>query len=133
MRTRHDRYLLRLWLARWGFAVLVVLAMIAGATAAVGVPLPDDVPSVALQAGVLYRVEIGLAVFLAFYLVIIALALALHNRGFTDVGTSGVRAQDLDAVSRGDGLQEATMEVIEELMGEVSDLRMWREEAQRVR
>jgi hypothetical protein len=133
VRTRHDRYLFRLWLARWGFALLVGVAIVAGCIAALVVTPPSEVPGIALQAGSVYRVEVGLVVFAALYVVTVALALALHNRGFTEIGTGGVKAQNLAAASRSEGLEDATMELVEEVVREVGDLRQWREESQGVR
>ena len=59
---------------------------------AITVTPPADLPSVALRASPVFRVEVGAAVFIALYLATMAFVLALHNRGFTEIGTSGVRA-----------------------------------------
>jgi hypothetical protein len=93
------RRLFELVLVRWGFAFLVAIAIAIGLVAALTVAPPMDVPSVALQAAVIYRVEVGAAVFLGLYLATLAFALALQNRGFTEIGSGAVRAQDLASVS----------------------------------
>jgi hypothetical protein len=72
-----------------GFAV--VLGFVVGATVAV----PADIPAIALQAAPVYRLEVGAALFVGLYLVSMAFVLALRNRGFSEIGTSGVRAHDL--------------------------------------
>jgi hypothetical protein len=92
------------WIARWGFALLVGLGAIAAVCVAAAVDLPRDVPSFALQAAPVYRVEVGAAVFAAAYLASMAFALALNNRGFSEIGISGVKADDLTGANR----QEAT-------------------------
>ena len=94
------RRLFELLLVRWGFALLVTIAIAIGLVAALTVAPPTDVPSVALQAAVIYRVEVGAAVFVGLYLATMAFALALQNRGFTEIGSGAVRAQDLASVSR---------------------------------
>jgi hypothetical protein len=129
VRTSHDRYLFALFVARWGFAVFVAFAILLGGVVALTVTAPSEVPGVALQAAPVYRVEVGLAVFFALYVVAIALALALRNRGFTEIGTAGVKARDLAAAA--DQHEEvASMELLEEVMKEVGELRVWREEIQ---
>jgi hypothetical protein len=80
---------------RWGFAVLVGCAAVLGSMVALTVAVPMDVPAVALQAAPVYRLEVGGALFGGLYLASMAFVLALRNRGFTEIGTSGVRAHDL--------------------------------------
>jgi hypothetical protein len=74
------RRLFWLLLVRWGFAVLVAVAIAIGLLVALTVAPPPDVPAVALQAPIIYRVEVGAAVFLGLYLATMAFALALQNR-----------------------------------------------------
>lgn len=94
---------------------MVAVAIIVGVIAAMTVSLPADIPAVALRAAVVYRVEVGAAVFFGFYLATMALVLAMHNRGFTEIGSGGIRAQDLAAASDGLIAESAAMELVEEL------------------
>jgi hypothetical protein len=130
VRTRHDRYLFRLWLARWGFAVTVAAAIVIGLAFAVTVVPPTDIPTFALRAAPVYRAEVGATVFLGLYIASMALALALQNRAFTKIGTAGVRAQDLATASGRVASDDALMEVLMDLSKEVNDLQVWREEGQ---
>jgi hypothetical protein len=93
---------------------MVAVAIVVGVVAAVTVPPPADIPAVALRAAV-YRVEVGAAVFFGLYLVTMALVLAMNNRGFTEIGSGGIRAQDLAAASDGLVAESAAMELVEEL------------------
>jgi hypothetical protein len=127
--TRHDRYLFRLWLARWGFALMVAAAILVGLAAAMTVAPPLEVPTVALRAPVVYRAEVGAAVFFALYVAMIAFALALHNRGFTEIGSSGLKAQDLATVSEGAiANYDFSLELIASLQDEMESLRFQRQE-----
>jgi uncharacterized membrane protein len=116
--SRHDRYILSLVLARWGFAALVAVAIVAGLVAGVTVEMPDKVPSVALGAAPVFRVEVAAAVFLGIYLGALAFGLALHNRGFTEIGSGGVKASELAAVG-----EDPTTDLLEALTEEVAILR----------
>ena len=111
------RRLFGLVLIRWGFAALVAAAIAIGFVAAVTVASPADLPSTALQAEIIYRVEVGIAVFLGLYVAALAFALALQNRGFTEIGNSGVRAQDLASVS----WEYVDAEVAAELLEDVAE------------
>ena len=108
------RTLIQLLAVRWGFAAMVAVAITAGAVAAATVATPADVPSVALRAVPVYRVEVGAAVFFGLYLAAMALVLAMHNRAFTELGTGGVRAQDL-AVAEDVYFQEMVLELFDEI------------------
>jgi hypothetical protein len=130
--TRHDRYLFRLWLARWGFALMVGAAILFGSAAAACAKPPVNIPSIALQAAPVYRVEVGAAVFSMLYVAGMAFALALRNRGFTEIGSGGVRAQDLETVSAGALSEEAPMEVLMDLTEEIDRLRVQLEGRERV-
>ncbi len=101
-----------------------------GLLAAATVTPPTELPTVALRAEAVYRVEVGGSVFLAFYLVTMALTLALHNRGFTEFGTGAVRARDLAAVSAEAISAEASRELLDDVMQEVRELSDWREETE---
>ncbi len=104
------------FLSRWGFACLVGVAT-ATALAGAGLsPPPAEVPEFALRAAVIYRLEIGVAVFLALYLASLAFVLALHNRGFSEIGTAGVKAEDLSGTTRRqEDLLEDLLERVDEL------------------
>jgi hypothetical protein len=104
---------------------MVAIAIAVGFAAAATLTPPSGLPTVALRALPVYRVEVGAAVFFGLYLATMALALALHNRAFTEIGTSGFRAQDLaDAEEENIYFEELATE----LMEEVSSLQAWRME-----
>jgi hypothetical protein len=107
------RRLFELLVVRWWFAAIVAIAI--GFIAAVTVTLPSDLPAVALNATPVYRVEVGGAVFFGLYLASMAFALALHNRAFTEIGTSGFKAQDLAAVEEDVYFEELIMQVMDEI------------------
>jgi hypothetical protein len=132
MRNPHDRYLFRLWLARWGFAVMVAAAIVVGFVVATTVSPPTEVPSLALRAVAVYRVEVGAAVFFGLYVATMAFALALQNRGFTEIGGGGIRAQDLTAVSEDAVVEDVAAELLAELFEEMEALQIQRERMQGV-
>jgi hypothetical protein len=127
------RRLFGLLLARWGFASIVAAAIAVGLVVAMTVTPPAEIPAVALRAVAVYRVEVGAAVFFGLYVATMALALALQNRGFTEIGTNGIRARDLAAVSEDAVVENVSMELLEEVREEVGDLRTWRERSESVR
>jgi hypothetical protein len=86
-----------LWLARWGFALMVAGAVVVGFAVGFAVTPPATMPAVALNAEAVYRLEVGGALFVGLYVAAMAFALAVQNRGFTEIGSGGVRAQDLSA------------------------------------
>src|SRR5262245_42386330 len=88
------------WATRWGFAALVSLGAVAAAWVAWQVAIPPPIPAFALQAAPVYRLEVGVATFAAVYLAATALGLALNNRAFSEIGASGVKAEDLSGSSR---------------------------------
>jgi hypothetical protein len=114
------RTLIQLLAVRWGFAVTVAVAILAGFLIAVTVTPPADIPSFALRATPVYRVEVGAAVFFGFYIAKMALVLAMHNRGFTDIGSGGVRAQELTGLS---GDEPVVTDLLTELTDEIVDLK----------
>lgn len=83
---------MRHWFNNYGFAFLVVGGGAAAAYLAITVTVPDPVPDFALQAREIYRLEIGMAFFVAFYLATMALVLALDGRGFAELGARGLKA-----------------------------------------
>lgn len=96
---------LRGWVGQWGFSVLVGLAALLGAYVAWKVSVPEQVPDFALKAAPVYRIEVGAAAFLAFYLVTMAFVLALNNRGFSEIGVNGLKAQDMANKAQQDAIQ----------------------------
>lgn len=96
----------RIWIGRWGFSILVSLAVLAAACVAWKVEVPSTVPDFALNAAAVYRVEIGAATFLGLYLVAMALVLALNNRGFSEIGVHGLKAQDITKKAQQGAIQE---------------------------
>lgn len=113
------------WLARWGFAMLVGIGGIAAVSTAYSVSVPAEIPSFALEAAPVYRLEVGVAVFAAGYVASLALVLALNNRAFAELGTGGLKAQDIGGadqrtaiVEQGEWLMDLT-ESVEELREDV--------------
>ena len=104
---------------------MVAVAILVGLGVAMTVTPPADLPSVALRASPVFRVEVGAAVFSGLYLATMAFVLALHNRGFTELGTGGVRARDLAADSSDlvalDGMSQ---EFLADLVDEMNELRV---------
>jgi hypothetical protein len=117
------RTLIQLLVVRWGFAAMVAVAVCTGIAAGAIVAIPADMPSIALSAEPVYRVEVGAVVFFGLYLAAMALVLAMHNRAFTEMGTGGIRASGL-AAERDAGYEEVALELLEE----VGSLRAAREE-----
>ena len=111
------------WLVRWGFASLVAVAITIGGLIAWMVTVPSRVPNFALKAAAIYRIEIGAAAFLGLYLVALAFVLALNNRGFSEIGTSGLKAQDIAnrAQQRGIAEQKKALERINTMVGDLED------------
>jgi hypothetical protein len=106
---------------------MVAVAIAVGFTVALTVSPPVEVPTVALRAVPVYRVEVGAAVFFGLYIATMAFALALHNRGFTEIGSSGFKAQELSAVSEDAVSGDVSMKLLAELREEVDDLRLQRQ------
>lgn len=94
------------WIEHWGFALLVALAALAAAYTACNVDIPAKVPDFALNAEAIYRIEVGAATFLGLYLVAMAFVLALNNRGFSEIGVNGLKAQDIANKAQQDAIQE---------------------------
>jgi hypothetical protein len=111
--------------ARWGLAALVACGAAAAAWVAWRAAVPPEIPAFALQAAPVYRVEVGAAVFAAAYLGSTALVLALDNRAFSDISTSGFRAQAIiETQDRGLFKQRRRVErLIEDLESLNADLR----------
>jgi hypothetical protein len=86
------------WLRDYGFALLVSVALACASYLAGSAAIPEPVPDYALQAEEVYRLEIGAAFFIAFYLALMAFLLALGGRGFAEFGTQGLKAQTVVAL-----------------------------------
>ena len=111
------------WLAAWGFALLVGASIVAAILIAADVPVPSPVPNFALKAAAIYRIEIGAAAFLGLYLVSMAFVLALNNRGFSEIGMSGLKAQDIANREQQWAIdaQEKALESVNTMVSELED------------
>lgn len=78
---------------RHGFAFLVFVALACASLLAGSAAVPEPVPDYARQSEEIYRLEIGAAFFVAFYLAVMALILALGGSGFAELGTQGLKAR----------------------------------------
>ncbi len=110
-----------IWLVRWGFATMVAVAAVIGVAVGATVAIPAEVPAIALQAGPVYRLEVGGAIFIGLYLLATALGLALQNRAFTEFGTGGVRARSLRDLPTTLREHERALEVLTNLVYEPKD------------
>jgi hypothetical protein len=81
------------WLINYGFAALVLIALVGGIVVAqqTHVPETSDLPGLAFGSQLLYRNEIGGISFIFYYLIVLVFVLALNGRGFTEIGPKGVR------------------------------------------
>ena len=102
--------------------MMVAAAMVLGAGIALTAVPPPEIPTAALRSAAVYRVEVGGAVFLGLYLAAMALALAIQNRGFTEIGSGGIKAQDLAAVSDEMVVRDLATEILEELIEQIDVL-----------
>jgi hypothetical protein len=107
---------------RWGFATLVGVAVLVGVIVGATVAVPIEIPAVALRSGAVYRLEVGGAIFVGLYFVAMAFVLALRNRGFTEIGTDGIRAESMEEVPRSLLTQERALKVLFEKVNEMGDL-----------
>lgn len=114
-----------MWISHWGFATLVGAAAVLGLIVGTTVAVPTDIPAIALQAAPVYRMEVGGALFAGLYLVAMAIVLAVHNRGFSEIGTDGVRAHDLgrlpEAVAADRRMFDAMAALVAELRKDAHD------------
>ena len=101
---------------------MVAAAIAAGLSIAVTVTPPTEVPAIAMRAEAVYRVEVGGAVFIGLYVATMAFALALRNRGFTEFGRGGVRAESLAEDSDEALFGDYAMELLADLSEEVENL-----------
>lgn len=72
------------------FAALVCIAAIFAIGAGVEASPPRDVPSYALDSAIVYRCEVGLALFLGEYLFVIAIVLAFEGKTVGKISTTGI-------------------------------------------
>lgn len=72
-----------------------MVAIACGSFLAGSVEIPEPVPTFALQAAEIYRLEVGVAFFAVFYVAAMTLLLALSGRGFAEVGTKGLKAAQI--------------------------------------
>ena len=77
---------------RYSFALLVLVGLACASFLAGSAAVPEPVPYYALQAPEIYRLEIGAAFFVAFYLATMAVVLAFKGKGFAEFGTKGLKA-----------------------------------------
>lgn len=109
------------WLARWGFATLVGCGAVAAIVAAAGAEPPTPIPTYALQAAAVYRLEVGAAVFVCFYFGSLALALSFSNRAFTEVGSGRLKAGDIGSAEQEKTIrdQDSTLTALMEIANEL--------------
>lgn len=109
------------WLGRWGFSLLVLLAASAAAYISYRVSIPKNPPGIALKSASVYRIEVGAAAFAGLYLVAMAFVLALHNRGFSEIGMNGLKAQDMANKSQQEAIEshEEGIEIVRATIGEI--------------
>src|ERR1044072_7567761 len=109
------------WVARWGFAVLVGAVTLAAVYVAWKVHVPPKVPDFALRAAPVYRIEVGAATFLGLYLVTVTFVLALNNRGFSEIGVTGLNAQAMANKAQQDAIQshEKSLEILGAMVDEI--------------
>jgi hypothetical protein len=110
------------WLARWGFAMMVAFSGALAIWVAASVEVPEALPSYALQASPVYRLEVGAVVFAAGYVASLAFVLALNNRGFSELGAGGVKAHDLESTTVDQAVDEHN-EILRALTASVRELR----------
>ena len=66
-------------MARWGFALAVASALAVSVTLAVTVPVPTELPSLALNAVVVYRLQVGGALFVGLYIAVLFVVWQIIN------------------------------------------------------
>jgi hypothetical protein len=117
------------FVVRQAFLVLLVLASVFGLIVAVATTAPTTIPDWALRSETVYRAEVGLAIFIAIYVISVSLRLAGQGRAFTKISAGTVSfeteqlavatSSSLDAVEEtqraATELAEALAEIIERL------------------
>jgi hypothetical protein len=107
-------------LKHYGFAFLVFVALGCASFLAGSVAVPESVPDYALQSEEIYRLEIGAAFFVAFYLAIMAILLALGGKGFAEFGTRGLKTETV--VSRQKQLDHHVVEAVKSMPVALAEL-----------
>jgi hypothetical protein len=110
------------WLKHYGFALLVFVALACASFLAGSAAVPESVPDYALQSEEIYRLEIGAAFFVAFYLVTMAVVLAFEGRGFTELGTKGLRAETVVAQKTRKDLDRHVFEKLKKACSDLEDV-----------
>jgi hypothetical protein len=116
-------------LEQYGFAFLVFVAFACASYLAGTVQVPEPTPDFALQAEEIYRLEIGAAFFVAFYLVTLTFLLALSGRGFAEFGTNGLKISKVVERSEAGFRQQAQIDrqawvKLRELNADVEEIRV---------
>jgi len=93
-------------LHHYGFAFLVLVGLVCASYLAGSAEVPESVPDFALRSAEIYRLEIGMAFFVAFYLVTMVFLLALRGKGFAELGTRGLKAETVVVQQRSASRQE---------------------------
>lgn len=110
------------WLKHYGFALLVFVALTCASFLAGSAALPDPVPDYALQSEEIYRLEIGAAFFVAFYLALMAIVLALTGKGFAEFGTKGLRPETVVPQDTQEELDHRILEKLREASSDLEDM-----------
>jgi hypothetical protein len=84
---------MRRWLENYGFALLVLVALVCASYLAGSAKVPERIPDYALQSEEVYRLEIGAGFFVAFYLALMTVVLAFSGRGFAEFGARGLKTE----------------------------------------
>lgn len=101
---------MRRLLKKYVFALLVVMALACAIYFARSTAVPEPVPDYALQAAEIYRLEIGVAFFVAFYLATLAFLLAISGRGFAEFGTKGLKIEKVIEQKDGSSRRQAQID-----------------------
>jgi hypothetical protein len=119
------------WLEKYGFAFLVFVALACTSYIAGSAQVPHPVPDLALQSREIYRLEIAVAFFVAFYLATLTVLLALDGKGFAEFGTRGLKAttvigptarEQRETLSQQLKLADEAEREVEELVADLEDL-----------
>jgi hypothetical protein len=105
------------------FAFALIAAIVLSLVGGLRTPIPaDGAPAYALQASIVYRIEVALAVFVALYLAAVTLRLAWYGRTFTRVGASGAEIPDVRLIQAGVDHARQAERLIQEIQAELADL-----------
>jgi hypothetical protein len=103
-------------------AVLAALAL--ACTGAVTTRAPQRLPSIALGAAIVWRVEVAAVIFAAVYGAIVATRLAVHGETFTRVGRDGIEVPRVGSARAGRSAGDEDLAAsVAELQAAVADLR----------